>query len=61
LLAAVGDVGRGLDLAAGQFELELDSARRGVPGDRFIAGDRFAGVRVDEELLLDADCGMDWP
>ena len=58
-LAGVGDVGRRLDLAAGQLELQLDSARGGVAGDRLIAGDRFAGVRVDEqELLLDADCGM---
>ena len=59
VVAAVRDVGRRLDLAAGQLELQLDAARGGVAGDRFITGDRFAGGRVDEqELLLDAHCGM---
>jgi hypothetical protein len=31
----------------------------GVPGHLFVAGDRFAGARVDEEeLLFDADGGV---
>ncbi len=59
LIAGVRDVGRGLDLTAGQLELQLDAALLGVTGDRLISGDRFTGVRVDEqELLLDSDCGM---
>ena len=38
------DLGRRLDLAAGQLELQLDAALGGVAGDRLVAGDRFAGV-----------------
>ena len=59
LVAGVCDLGRRLDLAAGQLQLQLDSSRGGVTGDRFVAGDGLAGGRVDEqELLLDADCRM---
>ena len=61
-VAGVGDLGRRLDLAAGQLELQLHPARLGVAGDGLVAGDRLAGFGVDEqELLLDADCGMRWP
>ena len=59
LLGGARDVGRRLDLAAGQLELQLDASRLGAAGDGLVAGHRLAGVGVDEqELFLDAEGGM---
>jgi len=57
---AVGDDAcRGLDLAAGQFQLELDATPRGLVGDRPVGRHRFGGVGIDEqELLFDSDGWM---
>ena len=57
--AATDDLGGGLDLAAGQLELELDAVLGGVVGHGFVHGDRFTGRRVGEKkLFFDAKSGM---
>ena len=57
--AAADHLAGGLDLAAGQLELELDAVLGGVGGHSLVHGDRFAGRRVGEkELFLDAKGGM---
>ncbi len=57
--AAADHVGGGLDLAAGQLELQLHPALGRVTGDRLVDGDRFARRGIgEEEFLLDADRGM---